>query len=32
VDETGKIVRETEVASEHDALLAVLKSPAYHSK
>ena len=30
VDETGKIVRE--VASEPQALLAVLKNPAYHFK
>ena len=27
VDETGKIVREVKVASEPDALLAVLKTP-----
>src|SRR6188474_2593844 len=32
VDETGKIVREVKVASEPDALLAVLKNPAYHFK
>jgi transposase len=32
VDETGKIVREVKVASEPDALLAVLKSPAYRFK
>ena len=32
VDDTGKIVREVKVASEPDALLAVLKSPAYHFK
>ena len=30
VDETGKIVREVKVASEPEALLAVLKNPAYH--
>jgi predicted NBD/HSP70 family sugar kinase len=29
VDETGKIVREVKVASEPEALLAVLKNPAY---
>jgi len=32
VDETGKIVREVKVASEPEALLAVLASPAYHFK
>src|SRR6201988_2484828 len=32
VDETGKIVREAKVASEPDALLAVLAEPAYHFK
>jgi transposase len=32
VDETGKIVREVNVASEHEALLAVLMNPAYHFK
>jgi transposase len=32
VDETGKIVREVKVASEPDALLAVLRSPAYRFK
>ena len=32
VDDTGKIVREVKVASEPDALLAVLKNPAYHFK
>jgi transposase len=32
VDETGKIVREAKVASEPDALLAVLANPAYHFK
>ncbi|MGA8968580.1 MAG: IS110 family transposase [Pseudolabrys sp.] len=32
VDETGRIVREVKVASEPDALLAVLKSGAYHFK
>jgi transposase len=32
VDETGKIVRETKVASEPAALLAVLKKPSYHFK
>ena len=29
VDETGKIIREVKVASEPDALLAVLTNPAY---
>ena len=32
VDDTGKIVREVRVASEPEALLAVLKNPAYHFK
>jgi transposase len=32
VDETGRIVREVKVASEPEALLAVLKIPAYHFK
>ena len=32
VDETGKIVREVKVASEPDALLAVLKNPTYRFK
>ena len=32
VDDTGKIVREVKVASEPEALLAVLKDPAYHFK
>ena len=32
VDETGKIVREVKVASEPEALLTVLKSPAYRFK
>jgi transposase len=32
VDETGKIVREVKVASEPEALLAVLACPAYHFK
>jgi hypothetical protein len=32
VDETGKIVREVKVASEPEALLAVLKNPAYRFK
>ena len=32
VDDTGKIVREVKVSSEPDALLAVLKNPAYHFK
>ena len=32
VDETGKIVREVKLASEPDALVAVLKNPAYHFK
>ena len=31
VDDTGKIVREVKVASEPEALLAVLKDAAYHS-
>ena len=30
VDDTGKITQEVKVASEPDALLAVLKNPAYH--
>jgi transposase len=32
VDSTGKIVREVKVASEPDALLAVLRNPAYPFK
>ena len=32
VDDTGKIVREVKVASEPEALLAVLKNPAYQFK
>ena len=32
VDDTGKIVREVKVASEPEALLAVLRNPAYHFK
>src|SRR5512138_313554 len=32
VDHAGKIVREVKVASEPEALLAVLKNPAYHFK
>jgi transposase len=32
VDNTGKIVREVKVASEPEALLAVLKNPTYHFK
>src|SRR4029077_2113071 len=32
VDAAGKIVREVKVASEPEALLAVLKNPAYHFK
>ena len=32
MDDTGKIVREVKVASEPEALLAVLKNPAYHFK
>jgi transposase len=32
VDDSGKIVREVKVASEPEALLAVLKSPAYRFK
>ena len=29
VDETGKVIREVKVASEPEALLAVLANPAY---
>ena len=32
VDDTGKVVREVKVASEPEALLSVLKNPAYHFK
>ena len=32
MDDSGKIVREVKVASEPDALLAVLTNPAYHFK
>src|ERR1700745_2378990 len=32
VDETGKIIREVKVASEPDALLAVLRNAGYHFK
>src|SRR3954453_15629836 len=32
VDDTGKIIREVKVASEPEALLAVLKNPAYRFK
>jgi transposase len=32
VDDTGKIVREVKVASEPEALLPVLKNPAYRFK
>src|SRR3954469_11022001 len=32
VDDTGKIVRDVKVASEPEALLAVLADPAYHFK
>jgi transposase len=32
VDDTGKIAREVKVASEPEALLAVLKNPSYHFK
>ena len=32
VDDTGRIVREVKVASEPEALLAVLENPAYHFK
>jgi transposase len=32
VDEVGKIIREVKVASEPDALLAVLNNPSYHFK
>src|SRR6202166_1245639 len=30
VDDAGKVVREVKVTSEPEALLAVLKNPAYH--
>ena len=30
VDDTGRIIREAKVASEPEALLAVLRNPAYH--
>ena len=32
VDDTGRIIREVKVASEPEALLQVLKNPAYHFK
>ena len=32
VDDAGKVVREVKVTSEPEALLAVLKPPAYHFK
>jgi hypothetical protein len=32
VDDTGRTVREVKVASEPEALLQVLKNPAYHFK
>jgi transposase len=32
VDDMGRVIREAKVASEPDALLAVLKSPTYHFK
>ena len=32
VDEAGKITRDVKVASEPDALLAVLRNPTYHFK
>ena len=32
VDDAGRTVRETKVASESEALLGVLKNPAYHFK
>src|SRR5579864_1622350 len=32
VDETGKIIREVKVLSEPEALLTVLRNPAYHFK
>ncbi len=32
VDDTGRIVREVKIASEPDALLTVLRNPAYHFK
>ena len=31
-DDTGRIVREVRLASEPDALLAMLKNPSYHFK
>ena len=31
VDDAGRIVREVKVASEPEALLAVLTNPAYHT-
>ena len=32
MDDAGKVVREVKVTSEPEALLAVLKNPAYHFK
>ena len=32
VDESGRIVREVKVASEPEALLAVLENPSHHFK
>ena len=32
MDEAGKVVREVKVASEPEALLSVLKNPAYRFK
>ena len=32
VDDTGKVVREVKVTSEPEALLSLLKNPAYHFK
>ena len=32
MDDTGKLVREVKIASEPEALLAVLRNPAYHFK
>ena len=32
MDDAGRIIREVKVASEPDALLAVLRNPAYHFK
>ena len=32
VDDTGKVIREVKVASEPQALLAVLRNPAYRDR